>query len=92
MSLSRACHPVKSTMSTSLSDCCCLLFCSTGNPRNKVALRPGYSLMDWIRLTKSGKDLAGTRGRILSVTPAELRKHNKKNDAWMALNGKVLKC
>jgi len=60
-----------------------------GNPRNKVALRPGYSLMDWIRLTKSGKDLAGTGGKILNVSPAELRKHNKRNDAWMALNGKV---
>jgi len=62
---------------------------ATGNPRNKVALRPGYSLMDWIRLTKSGKDLAGTGGKILNVSPAELRKHNKRNDAWMALNGKV---
>jgi len=62
---------------------------ATGNPRNKVALRPGFSLMDWIRLTKSGQDLAGTRGRMLSVTPSELRKHNKKSDAWMALNGKV---
>ena len=45
--------------------------------------------MDWIRLTKSGKDLAGTGGRILNVTSQELRKHNKRIDAWMALNGKV---
>ena len=62
---------------------------STGNPRNKVALRPGFSLMDWIKLTKSGKDLAGTGGRMIPVTPSELRKHNKRSDAWMALNGKV---
>ena len=61
----------------------------TGNPRNKVALRPGFSLMDWIKLTKSGKDLAGTGGRLIPVTPSELRKHNKRSDAWMALNGKV---
>ncbi|XP_037073112.1 cytochrome b5 reductase 4-like [Pollicipes pollicipes] len=32
---------------------------ATGNPRNKVALAPGRSLMDWIRLTNSGADLTG---------------------------------
>ena len=74
---------------TTFTQCCCP-FLRSGNPRNKVALRPGFSLMDWIRLTKSGQDLAGTRGRMLSVTPSELRKHNKKSDAWMALNGKVV--
>lgn len=30
-----------------------------GNPRNKCALQPGHSLMDWIRLGASGKDLTG---------------------------------
>lgn len=60
-----------------------------GNPRNKVALKPGFSLMDWIRLTKSGKDLAGTGGRLLRVTKAELKKHSSRKDAWMAINGKV---
>jgi cytochrome b involved in lipid metabolism len=29
----------------------------TGKSRNKVALEPGYSQMDWVRLTTSGKDL-----------------------------------
>jgi hypothetical protein len=68
-------------------------FChfAAGNPRNKVALRPGFSLMDWIRLTKSGKDLAGTNGKVLQVTPKELAKHNKRKDAWMAINGKKSK-
>ena len=61
----------------------------TGNPRNKVALKPGFSLMEWIRLTKSGKDLAGTGGRLLEVTAEELRKHKKRGDAWIALNGKL---
>ena len=45
--------------------------------------------MDWIRLTKSGKDLAGTGGKILQVTHGELRKHNKRKDCWIALNGIV---
>jgi cytochrome-b5 reductase len=52
-----------------------------------VSLKPGFSLMDWIRLTKSGKDLAGTAGKILNVTTAELKKHNTRKDAWLAING-----
>ena len=47
---------------------------STGNPRNKIALRPGYSLMDWIRLTKTpGKNLSGVGGRYTNVTTTELK-------------------
>ena len=45
--------------------------------------------MDWIRLTKSGQDLAGTGGKILQVTKKELAKHNRKRDCWLALNGIV---
>ena len=50
--------------------------------------------MDWIRLTKSGKDLTGVGGprvggKVREVTRQELRKHRKRNDAWMALNGAV---
>ncbi|XP_042890447.1 cytochrome b5 reductase 4-like isoform X3 [Penaeus japonicus] len=60
-----------------------------GNPRNKTALKPGRSLMDWVRLGHSGADLAGTGGRLLEVTPQELAKHKKRNDCWMALKGKV---
>lgn len=59
---------------------------ATGNPRNKVALKPGFSLIGWIRLTNSGQDLAGKRG---SVTAEELRKHNKPDDCWMCIRGKV---
>uniref|UniRef100_A0AAR5QDZ7 Cytochrome b5 reductase 4 n=1 Tax=Dendroctonus ponderosae TaxID=77166 RepID=A0AAR5QDZ7_DENPD len=62
-----------------------------GNPRNKVALQPGRSLIDWIRLGTSGKDLTGL-GSIagtLSITKQELAKHNQKNDAWTAIRGRV---
>ena len=45
--------------------------------------------MDWIRLTKSGQDLAGTNGKILQVTRKELAKHNRRRDCWIALNGIV---
>ncbi|XP_013414778.1 cytochrome b5 reductase 4 [Lingula anatina] len=57
--------------------------------RHKVALKPGRSLMDWVRLTKSGKDLTGTGGRSFDVTTEELAKHNTVNNCWMAVRGKV---
>ena len=62
---------------------------ATGNPRNKCALKPGHSLMDWIRLGNSGVDIAGTKGVIQSVSHAELARHNKQSDAWLAIRGKV---
>ncbi|KAM3965655.1 cytochrome b5 reductase 4 [Aphomia sociella] len=62
---------------------------ATGNPRNKCALQPGHSLMDWIRLGNSGKDLTGVGGRVRPVSPAELAAHNTQNDAWLAIRGRV---
>jgi hypothetical protein len=65
-----------------------MLICvSTGNPRNKVALRPGHSLMDWIRLGNSGKDLTGVGGIPRDVPGSELAKHNRREDAWLAIKG-----
>jgi cytochrome-b5 reductase len=60
-----------------------------GNPRNKVALKPGHSLMDWVRLGNSGVDLTGVGGVLRDVTPEQLASHSKKNDAWIAIRGKV---
>ncbi|KAM9424708.1 cytochrome b5 reductase 4 [Pholidichthys leucotaenia] len=57
--------------------------------RNKVALKPGHSLMDWIRFSKSGKDLTGLRGRLIEVTQEELQKHNKREDCWTCIRGMV---
>ncbi|KAK9308471.1 hypothetical protein QLX08_001624 [Tetragonisca angustula] len=62
---------------------------ATGNPRNKTALAPGHSLMDWIRLGNSGADLTGVGGVPRIVTLSELATHNKKNDAWIAIRGIV---
>ncbi|NXR23451.1 NB5R4 reductase, partial [Cinclus mexicanus] len=55
----------------------------------QVPLKPGRSLMDWIRLTKSGKDLTGLKGRLIEVTEDELSKHNKKEDCWICIRGYV---
>uniref|UniRef100_A0A673VU26 Cytochrome b5 reductase 4 n=1 Tax=Salmo trutta TaxID=8032 RepID=A0A673VU26_SALTR len=57
--------------------------------RNKVALKPGHSLMDWIRVAKSGRDLTGLRGRLIDVTEEELQKHNTRHDCWTCIRGMV---
>ncbi|XP_022606626.1 cytochrome b5 reductase 4 [Seriola dumerili] len=57
--------------------------------RSKVALKPGHSLMDWIRFSKSGKDLTGLRGRLIEVTQEELQKHNTRDDCWTCIRGMV---
>ncbi|XP_007949726.1 cytochrome b5 reductase 4 [Orycteropus afer afer] len=57
--------------------------------RSKVPLKQGRSLMDWIRLTKSGKDLTGLKGRLIDVSEEELKKHNKKDDCWICIRGFV---
>ena len=44
--------------------------------------------MDWIRLTKSGKDLTGLKGRLIEVTEEELKKHNEKDDCWICIRGR----
>ncbi|KAG7166298.1 Cytochrome b5 reductase 4-like 1 [Homarus americanus] len=33
-------------------------------PGNKTALKPGRSLMDWVKLGHTGTDLTGTGGRV----------------------------
>ncbi|KAH8021288.1 hypothetical protein HPB51_014482 [Rhipicephalus microplus] len=62
---------------------------ATGSGRVKVSLGPGRSLMDWIRLTHANPNLSGVNGRFLEVTYEELMKHNKKDDAWICLKGRV---
>ena len=57
--------------------------------RPKVALQPGRSLMDWIRLGASGKDIQGFGGKKMTVTMEELAKHDKIDDCWMLLRGKI---
>ncbi|XP_051574011.1 cytochrome b5 reductase 4-like isoform X4 [Myxocyprinus asiaticus] len=61
----------------------------TGQSRNKVVLKPGHSLLDWIRLTKSGRDLTGLRGRLIEVTEEELKKHNTRNDCWTCIRAQT---
>lgn len=61
------------------------------SPRKKVILGRGYSLMDWIRVTKTTPDLAGNNGILKRVTLEELAQHNREDDCWMAIFGKYYK-
>ncbi|KAI8322292.1 cytochrome b5 reductase [Martensiomyces pterosporus] len=56
--------------------------------RKKVALAPGHSPMDWARLKASGQDLRGV-GQLRRFTMEEVAQHNKRDDCWMVIYGKV---
>ncbi|KAJ1913751.1 hypothetical protein H4219_005074 [Mycoemilia scoparia] len=56
--------------------------------RNKIALQPGHSPMDWARLKDSGKDLKGVT-EFREYTLEEIAKHNKPDDCWVAIQGFV---
>ena len=58
-------------------------------PRAKVALKPGHSLMDWIRHANSNVDVQKFMGRIRAVTEEELAKHNTRKDCWMSVRGEI---
>ncbi|PFH47944.1 hypothetical protein AMATHDRAFT_66474 [Amanita thiersii Skay4041] len=62
----------------------------SGKKREKVALAPGHSPLDWANLKASGQDLRGIDApNLLRVPPSLLKQHNKRDDAWSAFNGKV---
>lgn len=53
----------------------------------RVRLGPGCGLMDWIRFTRTTKDIPGTGGQLLEVTDEELEKHCTEDDAWTCIRG-----
>ncbi|KAF8552052.1 cytochrome b5 [Imleria badia] len=57
-------------------------------PSRKVVLAPGYGPLDWASLKSSGQDLRGVE-TLLRIPPSVLKMHNKKEDAWTAIHGKV---
>ncbi|KAJ7707565.1 cytochrome b5-like heme/steroid binding domain-containing protein [Mycena rosella] len=56
--------------------------------RDKVALAPGHSPLDWAALKSSGEDLRGV-DTLMRIPPSVLKQHRSKSDAWSAFNGKV---
>jgi len=62
---------------------------SKSKKREKVALAPGHSPLDWAALKSSGADLRSGTTSLARIPPSILRLHNKRDDAWAAFNGKV---
>ena len=60
---------------------------SRAKPARRTKLGPGCSLLDWIRLCRSKKDLGCNGGKPRPVTEEELAKHNTPGDAWTAIRG-----
>lgn len=61
-----------------------------GQPREKVALKPGFGLLGWYALMNKSTSLNGVPGgRIIRVTMDEVKKHRSKEDAWTVIHGKV---
>ncbi|KAJ9114506.1 hypothetical protein QFC20_001379 [Naganishia adeliensis] len=58
--------------------------------RQKVALAPGCSPLDWARVKSSGDPMLRAGYMMpIRVTVEGLKKHNTPGDAWSAFNGKV---
>lgn len=66
-------------------------------PRQKVVLQPGHSPLDWAHLNNDRTNRFKLRGvppntpppQYVKVTKDELKLHNKLDDAWTCINGKV---
>ncbi|GBC02435.1 hypothetical protein RclHR1_04620002 [Rhizophagus clarus] len=56
--------------------------------RQKIALEPGHSPLDWAKLTSSGANLRGV-SEIRKYTIEEVRLHKTRDDAWTVFNGKI---
>lgn len=61
---------------------------TAGRPKKgKVALEPGFSPLDWAIHKTSVQAPKGAQ--LLPIPPSVLKLHNRKDDAWTAINGKV---
>jgi len=64
---------------------------ATGNPRNKVALKPGFSQMHWMMKTQREPNLAGRNGAPprRGIPMSEVAMHASEDDAWTVFRGRV---
>lgn len=61
---------------------------SRGARREKVMLKPGFHLVDWMKLTQISKDMRGD-GPLRKISVAELAEHKSQFDCWTAYKGRV---
>ena len=77
-----------------VASCCPIHNAPSKRPASKKVskrkLGPGCGLLDWIRLCRSGQDLAQNGGTPKMVTLEELSLHNTEEDAWTAIRGMQL--
>ena len=66
--------------------------CKAKPSSRRGKLGPGCSLLDWIRLCRSKKDLGCNGGKPRPVTEEELARHNTPDDAWTAIRGMDRMC
>lgn len=57
--------------------------------REKVALKQGYSLVRWMRDSQNAAFTGVQQVGSMRVTYEELKRHNTREDCWMALRGRV---
>lgn len=64
--------------------------------REKVALKPGHSPLDWAHLNNTqprhvlrGLEPSAAPPMYMRITKEELKEHKTKNDCWTSINGKV---
>ena len=61
---------------------------SKKNTRKKVSLAPGHSQSDWLAFS-AAHPITDEKAATRRITIEELQEHNRKDDAWIALHGKV---
>ena len=44
-------------------------------------------MFDWTKLCNSGRDMSGTKGKLLKITAQELAQHSTDEDLWTAVRG-----
>lgn len=57
--------------------------------REKVRLKPGFHLVDWMNLMKTSDFSCRNGGPLRKISIAELASHTSQFDCWTAYNGKV---
>ena len=62
----------------------------TGRVREKVAVKPGFHLVDWMRVMQASTNF-NTRdgGPPRAISREELKQHRSEFDCWTAFQGKV---
>ena len=63
---------------------------STGRVREKVAVKPGFHLIDWMRVMQASTNFNSRNGGPpRPISKEELAQHKSEFDCWTAFQGKV---